>query len=121
MQISYHIHAGVLVLIVEGRMNFPVRKIFQGVIEKTKLSRPHQIILNFYHVPSMDSAGIGILMLAHKIFGEANIPLSIEVSEGNVPLALALANIEKAIPISTTTAKPSPSSLPALDTILRNA
>ena len=93
MQISDHIHAGGLVLTVEGRMDYPAHKVFQGLIQKTKLSRPQQIILNFYNVPSMDSVGLGLLMFAHKSLEEAKICLSLEVFEGYVLQVLTLANI----------------------------
>jgi len=121
MQISDHIHAGVLVLTLEGRMDFQGRKVFQAAIENAKISRPQQVILNFSHVPFIDSAGLGLLMVVHKSLEEANIRLSLEVSEGYVLQVLTLANIAKTIPISTTVAQPSPSGFSRLGPIRRNA
>jgi len=121
VQISDHMHGGVLVLSLEGRMNFQVRKVFQCAMKNAKLFRPQQIILNFYNVPSMDRAGMGFLRLAYKSLGKTDIRLSIEVFKGYVQQVLALANIGKTIPISTTTAKQSTSGFTNLGTIPRNA
>ncbi|MCA9422384.1 MAG: STAS domain-containing protein [Nitrospira sp.] len=112
MEITDHMNAGTLVLTVEGRMDFQARKAFRSAIENAKRSMPHQIILNLYHVPFIDSAGLGLLLLAYKNLEEAKIRLSLEVTEGYVRQVLTLANIGKTISISATEGRLSPSGSP---------
>lgn len=114
MEITDHMNAGTIVLTLEGRMDFQARKVFRSAIENAKRSMPHQIILNLYHVPFMDSAGLGLLLLAYKNLEEAKIRLSLEVTEGYVRQVLTLANIGKTISISATEGQPSPSGSPRL-------
>jgi anti-anti-sigma factor len=114
MEITDHMNAGTLVLTLEGRMDFQARETFRFAIENAKRSMPHHIILNLYHVPFMDSAGLGLLLLAYKNLEEAKIRLSIEVTEGYVRQVLTLADIGKTISISATEVQPSPSGSPRL-------
>lgn len=114
MEITDHMNAGTIVLTLEGRMDFQARKAFRSAIENAKRSMPHEIILNLYHVPFMDSAGLGLLLLAYKNLEEAKIRLSLEVTEGYVRQVLTLANIGKTISISATEGQPSPSGSPRL-------
>lgn len=69
-------------LSLSGRLDFHARQVFHHAMEKARFTQSNHIILNFSHVPFVDSAGLGLLMLAHKSLGEANSPLSLEVSEG---------------------------------------
>lgn len=114
MEITDHMNAGTLVLTLEGPMDFQARKSFYLAIENAKRSMPNHIILNLYHVPFMDSAGLGLLLLAYKNLEEAKIRLSLEVTEGYVRQVLTLADIGKTISISATEGQPSPSGSPRL-------
>lgn len=100
MQYSEIVNAGKVVLTLTGKMDFNARNTFQTAIENAKRSNPYQIILDFSHVPFINSAGLGLLMLAHKSLEEAKIRLSLEVSGGYVNDVFRLSNIGSTIPIS---------------------
>ena len=87
-------------LVLEGRMDFNIRKSFQKSIEQAKLSKSRQIVLDVCQVSFIDSAGLGLIMLAHKTLKELDISLSLLVAEGAVMKVLTLANIGATIPIS---------------------
>ncbi len=100
MQICDHVDAGKIVLTLTGRMDFEARHTFPQAIENAKRANPKQIILNVSHVPFIDSAGLGLIMLANKNLEEAHICLSIEVPEGYVREILTLTSMSKVMPIT---------------------
>lgn len=108
-QIAERVERDRIILTLSGRFDFRARKLFQASIEKVKRSNPQQIILNFSKVPFINSAGLGLLLLAHKTLKEVNIALTFEVSEGYVRQVLTLAHIERTIPMVLIDAQPSSS------------
>ncbi len=84
MQIVDQIEAGKIVLTLTVPMDFPARTSFYQAIEEAKRSQPLEIILDFSHVPFINSAGLGLLMIAHKDLTESKIRMSLEVPEGAV-------------------------------------
>lgn len=114
MHIVEHMNADSTVLTLVGRMDFQERKVFQGAIENATLSKPRKIILKFTHVPFIDSAGIGLLMVAHKSLAQSQIALSLEVPQGYVMDVLTFAKIGKIIAISDVDVQSSPSFSPRL-------
>jgi len=100
IQITDRVEADRTILTLSGRFEFQARKPFQAAIENAKRSNPRQIILNFSEVPFINSAGLGLLMVAHTSLLEDNIHLSLEVMEGYVLQVFTLANIGQKIPIS---------------------
>ena len=79
---------------------------FQQTIEKVKLTKSRQVVLDLSNVPFINSAGLGLLMLAHKGLQETDIRFSLEVPEGCVLDVLTLSNIGNTIPISVADPKP---------------
>ena len=100
MNITEQVAVGKMVLTLTGRMDFQSRHSFHQAIERAKCSKLQQIILNLSNVPFIDSAGLGLLMLAHKTLGEANIRLSLEMPDGYVREVLILTNIGQKFPIT---------------------
>jgi anti-anti-sigma factor len=101
IQITDRVEADRTILTLSGRFEFQARQPFQTAIENAKRSNPRQIILNFSEVPFINSAGLGLLMVAHTSLQKDNIRLSLEVTEeGYVLQVLTLANIGQKIPIS---------------------
>lgn len=100
IQITDRVEADRTILTLSGRFEFQARTPFQTAIENAKRSNPRQIILNFSEVPFINSAGLGLLMVAHTSLQKDNIRLSLEVTEGYVLQVLTLANIGQKIPIS---------------------
>ena len=100
IQITDRVEADRTILTLSGPFEFQARKPFQTAIEHAKRSNPRQVILNLSEVPFINSAGLGLLMLAYTSLIEDNIRLSLEVTEGYVLQVLTLANIGQKIPIS---------------------
>jgi len=86
-------------------MDFHARQSFHRAMQKARLAQPKHISLFFSHVPFIDSAGIGLLMLAQKSIDADNICLSLEVCDGYVLDVLTLTNIGETIPLSITAAQ----------------
>ena len=99
LEIAERVEPDRTLLTLSGRFDFRARQTFQASIEKAKCSNPQQIILNFSKVPFINSAGLGLLILAYKNLKEVNIALSLEISNGYVFQVLALNQIGKIIPI----------------------
>ncbi len=109
IQITERVEDDRNILTLSGRFDFRARRPFQTGIEHAKRSNPQQIVLNLAEVPAINSVGLGLLFLAHKNLDEANIRLSLEVSEGYVLQVLTGANIDQTIPIVVIDAQPSSS------------
>jgi len=107
MNITHHEKAGTIILTLAGRMDFHARQPFHRAMQKARLVQPKHIILNLSHVSFIDSAGIGLFMLAYKSVDADNIRLSLEVSEGYVLDVLTLTNMGETIPISVAAAQSS--------------
>ena len=123
MQYSENVAAGKVVLTLTGKMEFNTRKTFQAAIENAKRSNPYKVILDFSHVPFINSAGLGLLMLAHKSLEEAKIRLSLEVTEGYVNDVFRLSSIGSTIPISVKepqSAPPAPGKVPLSLKVIKN-
>ena len=105
MQITHHEETDTINLTLAGRMDFHARQPFQQAMQKARRAQPKRIILNFSHVPFIDSAGIGLLILTYRSCQADNIRFSLEMSEGYVLDVLTLTNIGQTIPISVTAAQ----------------
>lgn len=106
MQIVDQIEAGRIVLKLTGPMDFPAHTSFYQAIEQAKRSQPLEIILDFSHVPIINSASLGLLMIAHKDLTESKIRMSLEVPEGAVSEVFSLTNMGQKIPISIRDSQP---------------
>ncbi len=84
---------------ISGRFDFRARQTFQTSIEHAKRSRPKEIILNLVKVSFINSAGLGLLLVAHQNLKDEHIGLSLQVSKGYVDQVLNFARIAQTIPI----------------------
>ncbi|MDH5575073.1 MAG: HDOD domain-containing protein [Nitrospirota bacterium] len=109
LHITERVEGDRTLLTLSGRFEFLAGKPFQIGIEHAKHSSPREIILNFSDVPFINSVGLGLLLLTQKHLEEANICLSLEVSEGYVSQVLGITQIDKTIPIVVIDAQPSSS------------
>ncbi len=108
LHISEHIKDDRILLMLKGRFDFEARIVFYAAIDQAKRSAPRHIILNFADVPFVNSAGLGLLMLAFKDLEEGQIRLSLEVTEGYINEVFTLTNIGQKIPIAVIEATPKP-------------
>ena len=93
-------------LFLSGRFDFLYRKTFNLAIAKAQLTNPPKIVLNFSQVFYINSAGLGMLMVALKQLKADNICLVLEVPPGYVMDVLNLTHIGGVIPISPIPVQP---------------
>lgn len=77
MQVTERVDANKILLTLSGRFDFHARKTFQAAIEQAQSANPRSIILNLAQVPFIDSAGLGLLCLAHENLSKVHIPLAL--------------------------------------------
>ena len=93
---------GAYILEGSGRIDFHKRKDFQIAIKKSMDSGSKHIVFNLKDVTFIDSAGLGLLLIAAKECHNSNIRFLLCQPNGYVKDVLDLANIEKQIPIIAT-------------------
>ena len=82
-----------------GRLNFAGGKSFQNSIKAAQAAGAKSITLNLEQVSYIDSAGLGLLMLAQKELSEAGISFSLSHPQERVLKLLDLTKISELIPI----------------------
>ncbi len=102
MHITEHVHDGVLVLKVTGRLNYYSRKTFQAVMRNAERGAVDHVVINLEQVEYLDSVAIGLLALSQARLALKGIVLSLVGPQSNVMKVLEMANIPKLIPIYQT-------------------
>ncbi len=102
MHITEHVHDGVLVLKVSGRLNYYSRKTFQAVMRNAERGSVDHVVVNLEHVDFLDSVAIGLLALSQARLTLQGIILSLVGPQANVKNVLDSANIPKLIPVYST-------------------
>ncbi len=102
MHITEHVHDGVLVLKVTGRLNYYSRKTFQAVMRNAERGAVDHVVINLEQVEYLDSVAIGLLALSQARLALKGIVLSLVGPQSNVMKVLDMANIPKLIPIYQT-------------------
>ncbi len=102
MYITEHVHDGVLVLKVSGRLNYYSRKTFQAVMRNAERGAVDHVVINLEQVEYLDSVAIGLLALSQARLALKGIVLSLVGPQSNVMKVLDMANIPKLITIYQT-------------------
>lgn len=102
MHITEHVHDGVLVLHISGRLNYYSRKTFQAVMRNAEKGFVDHVVINLTEVDYLDSVAIGMLVLSQVRLGLKGIVLSLAGPQSKVSTILEAVNIPKLIPIYTT-------------------
>lgn len=102
MHITEHVHDGVLVLSVSGRLNYYSRKTFQAVMRNAERGAVEHVVVNLEQVNFLDSVAIGLLALSQARLNLQGIVLSLVGPQANVKNMLDVANIPKLIPVYQT-------------------
>jgi len=101
-----------IVLNISGRFDFAGRKAFTDSLKKAQEGPVTHVILNFQKVPFIDSAALGLLALAVQNMKLKNARISIVGPQDYVRKVLELANIQKFIPIFSSTQEAAQSPVP---------
>jgi len=91
-----------------GKLNFESRNAFHGGMAKVEQTSPRHIILDFTDLTYIDSAGLGLLTLAHRKLSAISSRLVIANPQSAVRDILLLTNIDKMFSIVDSVAVPSP-------------
>ncbi len=101
IQITEHVENSTVTLMLVGRFEFLSRKHFRAAMTQAQVSKPKEIILNFVGIKFIDSAGLGLLMVAERDLLDPNCTLKCVVERGQqVQEIFDLANMGKKFPIS---------------------
>lgn len=102
MHITEHVHDGVLVLKILGRLNYYSRKTFQSVMGNAERGAVDHVVVNLEEAEYLDSVAIGLLVLSQARLALIGKVLSLVGPQSNVMKVLDMANIPKLIPIYQT-------------------
>ncbi len=90
---------GTTILEGSGRLDFNTRKEIQNAVKSAIASGSRSIVFSLKDVSYIDSAGLGILLLASKGCNQSNVSFSLCAIEGYVNNVLDIGNIKQQIPI----------------------
>ncbi len=102
MYITEHVHDGVLVLKISGRLNYYSRRTFQSVMGNAERGAVDHVVVNLEQAEYLDSVAIGLLVLSQARLALKGKVLSLVGSQSNVLKVLDMAHIPKLIPIYQT-------------------
>jgi HptB-dependent secretion and biofilm anti anti-sigma factor len=84
---------------LQDRMSFSDHGLFREVLANISKVSPSACIFDMSELASIDSAGLGMLMIAHEQAKKAGWALSIEAPQGHVRQLLQLACFDKILTI----------------------
>ncbi len=83
------------VLALSGKLLFQSRHAFQDAVTQAEKTSPRLIILDLEELVHIDSAGLGLMALAHKKLTTQSISLAIANPQKTVREILLLTNMDK--------------------------
>jgi len=99
MNMSEREEHGAMVVTLEGRFDFGVRKDFKQTIDRLQTQGYRHIVLNLEQVSFVDSSALGLLVIAHQNLKLKAARLSLVKPQSYVKQVLDLANVPKMIPV----------------------
>lgn len=87
-----------IILSTDGQFVFQTRKKFKEILQAALDKAPRHIVVNLEKVDYIDSAGLGLLLLAAESAKNSNIALSLVPPLGKAREVLKLANFSKMVP-----------------------
>jgi len=102
MQITEQQEDSVVVLELEGRIDFGARKVFKDTVERLQKEGCVHIIINLEHVSFVDSSALGLLVIAHQNLKTKQAQLSLVNPQPYVRQVLDLANVPKMVQVFPT-------------------
>jgi anti-anti-sigma factor len=88
-----------MILDMEGDLTYANRTVFKAAVEKAAASHCKHLILNCEQVRFVDSAGLGLLVIAAQSLKRVQAKVSLLKPQVYVREIMSLANIPKMIPI----------------------
>ncbi len=95
------------VLALSGKLLFESRKVFQDAVTTAKDTSPRLIIFDLTDLSHIDSAGLGLLAVAHKNLAPMDISLRIANPQKTVRDILALTKMDVMYPVHDSVAEAS--------------
>ncbi len=87
------------VIALAGKINFESRHAFQHAISQNESSTLRNLILDLNEISHIDSAGLGLLAIAHKKLSPMGINLTIANPQKIVRDIILLTNMERMYPL----------------------
>ncbi len=95
------------VLAISGKLLFDARHAFQSAMSAAQQTFPRLIILDLEELVHIDSAGLGLLAVAHRNLTPMGIGLAIANAQKTVRDILLLTNMDKMYPLHDSVAEAS--------------
>lgn len=102
MEIFRRVEHDMTILDLKGELDFSSRRTFMDAIDRVGNANYINVILNLAEVPLIDSAALGMLVIAHQKLLLKQHRLSLLGPQPYVRQLLDLANFPKVIPIYAT-------------------
>ena len=93
-----------MILHLDGRFDFGVRKIFKEAVDGVSVEGS-SVVLDLENVAFVDSSALGLLVICHQNLKNKNVSFCLVNPQTYVKQVLDLANIGKMIPIYQTLAE----------------
>lgn len=95
----YQGDAGKSVIECSGRLTFSNSTAFMRITEELKASEGKSWVLELSRLEFIDSAGLGMLLMARDVLGEHKGRLTLKGAQGQVSKALNLARFDELIQV----------------------
>ena len=96
-----HVSPNEIHLVLEGQLNFQVRKELGGALQEAQAEEMTSLLLNLEQVTFIDCAAVGLFLIAHENMAEVGKALLLVVSPGRVLDILQDMGVSKLIPITS--------------------
>ncbi len=95
MRFTQRVVGQTVVVSLVGQMAFKTRRIYHQALQEAREKSPRRIVVNLEGVTYIDSAGLGLIALAHQQLNLENIHFGIAGARGPVTRILELAQLHK--------------------------
>ncbi len=102
MRVTQRVVGQAVVILLEGKLVFKMRKIYQQALKEAQEKSPRKIVLNLEGVTYVDSAGLGLIALTSEQTKIEHIAFGIAGAKGAVKRILEMANFQKMMMVCET-------------------
>lgn len=80
---------------LKGRLSFSDNEVFHRVVKEIEAANARQIVIDLSRLEFMDSAGLGMLLIARETCQQARASLSVEGAAGQVKQIMDISDFEE--------------------------
>ncbi len=99
-QITEQVQGDIITLILVGQFDFHAKNLFLDAVQLAQSQNPREIVLNLTAIKFINSAGLGLLVLAKKKLPDPQPSIRLVISPGYVEEVLGLTNMKAYFPVT---------------------